>query len=147
MPSSHLILGRPRLLLPPIPPSIRIFSNEATLRMRWPEYWGFSFSIIPSKEILGLISFRMDCLDLLAVQGTLKSLIVIGRYSSPCDRILYDLHPIQLSSFNSYYPNPLDHTASTTSQFLKFIKFMSPSPSFFCLASASEILTSQKLAS
>ena len=74
MPSSHLILGRPLLLLPPIPPSIRIFSNESTLRMRWPKYWSFSFSIIPSKEIPGLISFRMDWLDFLAVQGTLKSL-------------------------------------------------------------------------
>ena len=75
MPSSHLILGRPLLLLPPIPPSIRVFSNESTLHMRWPKYWSFSFSIIPSKEILGLISFRMDWLDLLAVQGTLKSLL------------------------------------------------------------------------
>ena len=75
MPSSHLILGRPLLLLPPIPPSIRVFSNESTLRMRWPKYWSFSFSIIPSKEIPGLISFRMDWLDLLAVQGTLKSLL------------------------------------------------------------------------
>ena len=75
MPSSHLILGRPLLLLPPIPTSIRVFSNESTLRMRWPKYWSFSFSIIPSKEILGLISFRTDCLDLLAVQGTLKSLL------------------------------------------------------------------------
>ena len=64
MPSSHLILGRPFLLLPPIPPSIRVFSNESTLRMRWPKYWRFSFSIIPSKEHPGLISFRMDCLDL-----------------------------------------------------------------------------------
>ena len=73
MPSSHLILCRPLLLLPPIPPSIRVFSNESTLRIRWPEYWSFSFSIIPSKEI-GLI-FRMDWLDLLAVQGTLKSLL------------------------------------------------------------------------
>ena len=69
MPSSHLILGRPVLLLPPIPPSIRVFSNVSTLHMRWPKYWSFSFSIIPSKEILGLISFRMDWLDLLAVQG------------------------------------------------------------------------------
>ena len=69
MPSSHLILGRPLLLLPPIPPSIRVFSNESTLRSRWPKYWSFSFSIIPSKEIPGLISFRMDWLDLLAVQG------------------------------------------------------------------------------
>ena len=75
MPSSHLILCRPLLLLPPIPPSIRVFSNESTLRMRWPKYWSFSFSIVPSKEIPGLISFRMDWLDLLAVQGTLKSLL------------------------------------------------------------------------
>ena len=75
MPSSHLILCRPLLLLPPIPPSIRVFSNEPTLCMRWPKYWSFSFSIIPSKEIPGLISFRMDWLDLLAVQGTLKSLL------------------------------------------------------------------------
>ena len=74
MPSSHLILGRP-LLLPPIPPSIRVFSSESVLRMRWPKYWSFSFSIIPSKEHPGLISFRMDWLDLLAVQGTLKSLL------------------------------------------------------------------------
>ena len=69
MPSSHLILCRPLLLLPPVPPSIRVFSNESTLRMRWPKYWSFSFSIIPSREIPGLISFRMDWLDLLAVQG------------------------------------------------------------------------------
>ena len=75
MPSSHLILCRPLLLLPPIPPSIRGFSNESTLHMRWPKYWSFSFSIIPSKEHPGLISFRMDWLDLLAVQGTLKSLL------------------------------------------------------------------------
>ena len=73
--SSHLILCRPLLLLPPIPPSMRDFSNESTLHMRWPKYWSFSFSIIPSKEIRGLISFRMDWLDLLAVQGTLKSLL------------------------------------------------------------------------
>ena len=75
MPSSHLILCRPLLLLPPIPPSIRVFSNESTLRMKWPNYWSFSFSIIPSKEIPGLISFRMDWMDLLAVQGTLKTLL------------------------------------------------------------------------
>ena len=74
MPSSHLILCHPLLLLSPIPPSIRVFSNESTLRMRWPKYWSFSFSIIPSKEHPGLI-FRMDWLDLLAVQGTLKSLL------------------------------------------------------------------------
>ena len=75
MPSSHLILGRPLLVLPPIPSSIRVFSNKSTLCMRWPKYWSFSFSIIPSKEHPGLISFRMDWLDLLAVQGALKSLL------------------------------------------------------------------------
>ena len=75
MPSSHLILWRPLLLLPTIPPTIRVFSNESTLRMRRPKYWSFSFSIIPSKEHPGLISFRMDWLDHLAVQGTLKSLL------------------------------------------------------------------------
>ena len=75
MPSSHLILCRPLLLLPPIPPSIRVFSNESTLHKRWSKYWSFSPSIIPSKEIPGLISFRMDWLDLLAVQGTFKSLL------------------------------------------------------------------------
>ena len=73
MPSRHLILCRPLLLLPPIPPSIRVFSNESTLRMRWPKYWSFSLSISPSNEHPGLISFRKDWLDLLAVQGTLKS--------------------------------------------------------------------------
>ena len=75
MASSHLILCGPLLLLPSIPPSIRVFSNESTLHMRWPKYWSFSFTIIPSKEYPGLISFRMDWLDLLAVQGTLKSLL------------------------------------------------------------------------
>ena len=75
MPSSHLILCHPLLLLPPTPPSIRVFSNESTLCMRCPKYWSFNFSIIPSKKIPGLISFRMDWLDLLTVQGTLKSLL------------------------------------------------------------------------
>ena len=75
MPSSHLILCRPLLLLPPIPPSIRVFPNESAVRMKWPNYWSFSFSISPSNEHPGLISFRMDWLDLLAVQGTLKSLL------------------------------------------------------------------------
>ena len=73
--TSHLILCHPLLLLPPIPPGIRVFCNESTLRLRWPKYWSFSFSNIPSKEYPGLISFRMDWLDLLAVQGTLKSLL------------------------------------------------------------------------
>jgi len=86
MPSSHLILCRPLLLLPPIPPSIRVFSNESTLCMRWPKYWSFSFSIILSKEIPGLISFRMDWLDLLAVLGTLKSLL---QHHSPKASILW----------------------------------------------------------
>ena len=80
MPSSHLILCHPLLLLTPILPSIRVFSNESTVLMRWPKYWSFSFSIIPSKEIPGLISLRMDWLDLPAVQGTLKSLL--QHYSS-----------------------------------------------------------------
>ena len=75
MPSNHLILCRPLLLLPPIPPSIKVFSSESTLRIRWPKYWSFSFSISPSNEHPGLISFRMNWLDLLAVQGTLKSLL------------------------------------------------------------------------
>ena len=75
MPSSHLILCRPLLFLLPIPPSIRVFSNESTLHIRWPKYWSFSFSISPSNEHPGLISFRMDWLDLLAVQGTRKSLL------------------------------------------------------------------------
>ena len=86
MPSSHLILCWPLLLLPPIPPSIRVFSNVSTLHMRWPKYWSFSFSIIPSKEIPGLI-FRMDWLDLLAVQGTLKSLL--QHYSSKVSILLH----------------------------------------------------------
>ena len=80
MPSRHLILYGPLLLLPTIPPRIRVFSNESTLRIRWPKYWSFSFSIIPSNEHPGLISFRMDWMDLLAVQGTLKSLL--QHYSS-----------------------------------------------------------------
>ena len=80
MPSSHLFLFHPILLLPPIPPSIRVFSNELTLRMKWPKYWSFSFSISPSNEHPGLISFRMDWLDLLAVQGTLKHFL--QHYSS-----------------------------------------------------------------
>ena len=75
IPSSHLILCRPLLLLPSIPPNIRVFSNESTLHMRWPKYWSFSFSISPSNEHPGLISFRMDWVNLLAVQGTLKSLL------------------------------------------------------------------------
>ena len=90
MPSSHLILCRPLPLLPLIPPSIRVFSNESTLRMRWPKHWSFSFSIIPSKEHPGLISFRMEWLDLLAVQGTLKGLLQHqSSKASICIRLVY----------------------------------------------------------
>ena len=96
MPSSHLILCHPLLLLPPIPPSIRVFSNKSTLRMRWPKYWSFSFSISPSNEYLGLISFRMDWLDLLAVQGTLKSLL--QHHSSKASVLQHsDFFTVQLS--------------------------------------------------
>ena len=99
MPSSHLILCCPLLLLLPLPPSIRVFSNELTLLMRWPKYWSFSFSIIPSKETPGLISFRMDWLDLLAVQGTLKSLL--QHHSSK-----HQFFSAQLSS--QLFPSPGD---------------------------------------
>ena len=96
MPSSHLILCRPLLLLPPIPPSIRVFSNESTLRMRWPKYWSFSFNISPTNEHPGLISFRMDWLDLLAVHGTLRSLL--QHHSSKASIILRsDFFTVQLS--------------------------------------------------
>jgi len=96
MPSSHLILCRLLLLLPPIPPGIRVFSSESTLYMRWPKYWSFSFNIIPSKEHPGLISFRMDWLDLLAVQGTLKSLL--QHHSSKASILQYSaFFTVQLS--------------------------------------------------
>ena len=87
MSSSHLILCRPLLLLPPNRPSIRGFSNKSTLCMRWPKYWSFSFSIIPSKEIPGLISFRMDWLDLFAVQGTRKSLLQVQKHQFFCTQL------------------------------------------------------------
>ena len=102
MPSSHLILGRPFLLLPPIPPSIRVFSSESALRMRWPKYWSFSFGIIPSKENSGLISFRMDWLDLLAVQGTLKSLL--QHHSSKASALSF-LHSPTLTSIHDHRKN------------------------------------------
>ena len=96
MPSSYLILCRPLLLLPPILPSTRVFSSESTLHIRWPKYWSFSFSIIPSKEIPGLISFRMDWLDYLAVQGTLKSLL--QHHSSKASILQYSaFFTVQLS--------------------------------------------------
>ena len=102
MPSSHLILCRSVLLLPPIPPSIRVFSNESTLRMRWPKYWSFSLSISPSNEHPGLISFRMDWLDLLAVQGTLKSLL---QYHSSKASIL---------QHSAFFPVQISHPYMTT---------------------------------
>ena len=102
MPSSHLILCHPLFLLPPIPPSIRVFSNESTLHMRWPKYWNFSFSIIPSKEIPGLISFRMDWLDLLVVQGTLKSLLQHHRSKASILR------------FSAFFTVQLSHPYMTT---------------------------------
>ena len=102
MPSSHLILCCPLLLLPPIPPSIRVFSSESTLHMRWPKYWSFSFNISPYNEYSGLVSFRMDWLDLLAVQGTLKSLL--QRHSSKAS--------IQLS-LESQFSHPYMTTGKT----------------------------------
>ena len=104
IPSSHLILCRPLLLLPPIPPSIRVFSNESSLRMRWPKYWSFSFSIIPSNEHPGLISFGINCLDLLAIQGTLKSLL--QHHSSKASVLLHSaFFIVQLSSIHDYWKN------------------------------------------
>ena len=104
MPSSHVILCLPLLLLPLIPPSIRVFSNESTLCMRWPEYWGYSFSIIPSKEHPGLISFRMDWLDLLAVQGTLKSLL--QHHSSKASILRHSaFFTVQLTSIHDHWKN------------------------------------------
>ena len=100
MPFSHLILCHPLFLLPPIPPSIRVFSNESTLCMRWPKYWSFSFSISPSKEHPGLISFRMDWSDLLAVQGTLKSLL--QHHSSKASILWHFLYSPTVTSIHDY---------------------------------------------
>ena len=105
MPSSHLILCHPLLLLPPIPPSIRVFSNESTLHMRWPKYWSFSFSISPSSEHPGLISFRTDWLDLLAVQGTLKSLLQTPHFKSINSSALSFLHSPTFTSIHDQWKN------------------------------------------
>ena len=105
MPSSHLILCHPLLLLPPILHSIRVFSNESTLHMRWPKYWSFSFSISPSKEHPGLISFRMDWLDLLAVQGTLRSLLQTAQFKSINSSALSFLHSPTLTSIHDHWKN------------------------------------------
>ena len=104
MSSSHLILCRPLLLLPPIPPSIRVFSNESTLHMRWPKYLSFSFSIIPSKEIPGLVYFRMDWLDLLTVQGTLES-SPTPQFKSINSLALSFLHSPTLTSIHDHWKN------------------------------------------
>ena len=104
MSSSHLILCHPLFLLHPIPPSIRVFSNESTLRMRWPKYWSFSFSIIPSKEHPGLISFRMEWLDLLAVQGTQES-SPTPQFKSINSSALSFLHSPTLASMHDYWKN------------------------------------------
>ena len=103
MPSSHLILCHPLLLLPPIPPSIRDFSNESTLLLRWPKYWSFCFSISPSNEHPGLISFRMDWLDLLAVQGTLKSLLKHHSSKASNFSALGFLHSPTLTSIHDHW--------------------------------------------
>ena len=110
MPSSYLILCCPLLLLPPIPPSIRVFSNESALHMRWPKYWSFSFSISPSNERSGLISFRMDWLDLLAVQGTLKSLL---QYHSSKASILW---------CSAFFTVQLSHPYVTTGKTIALIR-------------------------
>ena len=104
MPSSHLILCHPLLFLPPIPASIRVFTNESTLRMRWPKYWSFSFSISPSNEYSGLISFRMDWLDILEVQGTLKSLF-IPQFKSINSSALSFLYSPILTSIHDHWKN------------------------------------------
>ena len=124
MPFSHLILCRPLLLLPPIPPSIRVFSNKSTLRMRWPKYWSFSFNIIPSKEIPRLISFRMDWLDLLAVQGTLKSLL---QYHSSKASIL---------RCSAFFTVQLSHPYMTTGKTIALTRWtlsLGSSSHLFCL--------------
>ena len=105
MPSNHLILCRPLLLLPPIPPSIRVFSNESALHMRWPGYWSFSFSISPSNKHPELISFRMDWLDLLAVQGTLKSLLQHHSSKASISSALSFLYSPTLTSIHDHWKN------------------------------------------
>ena len=115
MPSSHLIFCRPLLLLPPIPPSVRDFSSGSTLHTRWPKYWSFSFNISPSNEHLGPISFRMDWLDLLAVQGTLKSLLQHHSSKASNSSALSFLHSPTLTSINDHWKN---HRAI----FLNFLK-------------------------
>ena len=103
MPSNHLILCRPLLLLPSIFPSIRVFSDESALRIRWPKYWSFSFSISPSNEYSGLISFRIDWFDLLAVQGTLKSLLPAPQFKGIHSSALGHFYYPALTSIHDYW--------------------------------------------
>ena len=105
MPSSHLILCHALLLLPPIPPSIRVFSNESALCIRWPKYWSFSFNISPSNEHSGLVSFRMGWLDLLAVQGTLKEFSPTSQFKSISSSVLSLLHSPTLTSIHDHWKN------------------------------------------
>ena len=121
MPSRHLILCHTLFLLPPIPPSIRVFSNESTLRIRWPKYWSFSFSIIPSKEHPGLSSFRMDWLDLLAVQGTLKSLL--QHHSSKASILCH----------SAFFMVQLSHPYMTTEKTIALTRQTSVSKAIFLL--------------
>ena len=132
MPSSHLILCRPLLLLPPISPNIRVFSNESTLRIRWPKYWSFNLSISPSNEHPGLISFRMDWLDLLTVQGTLKSLL---QYHSSKASIL------QRSAF---FTVQLSHPYMTTGKTIALTRqtFVGKVMSLFFIMLSSLVITS-----
>ena len=104
MPPSHLILCHPLPFLPPIPPSIRVFPNETTLCMRWPKYWSFNFNIHPSSEYLGLVSFRIDWLDLLVVQGTLKSLLQHHSSKAPL-KVLSLLYSPTLTTIHDYWKN------------------------------------------
>ena len=121
MPSSHLILCRPLVLLPPIPPSIRVFSDESTLHIRWPKYWSFSFSISPSNEHSGLISFKMDWLDLLAAQGTLNSLL--QHHSSKASILLC----------SAFFIVQLSHTYMTTGKTIALTRrtFVDSSPTAY----------------
>ena len=114
MPSNNLIFHHPLLLLPSIFPSIRVFSNESVFRIRWPEYWGFSFSISPSNEYSGLISFRMDWLDLFAVQGTLKGLL--QHHGSKASILLCFLYSPTLTSIHDYWKN---HSFDQPRQYIK----------------------------
>ena len=137
MPSSHLILRCPLLLLPLIPPSIRVFSNKSILRMRWPKYWSISFSIIPSKEHPGLISFRMDWLDLLAVQGTLKSLLQHHSSKASILRWLvlyFNWIPLLVLryTFMYFFPSGFSHSPAKLSSIIQIFHVLFQYKSLIC---------------